>query len=273
MKTSIIICGLVISLASCHTSVKLQIPAAFTDQATEMKVSGARSKTMSFGNYKTSKIKRGWHTKGGRGGRGFFWENLVLNRFGIQKNEVISKEKDKFQYTINDGTRTAEVFSRESEVKKNLNYKIGNGGGFFEKVSQLQYYQYFFSTTIFTGDSAHQQWDMILTNTYDRKEDPDNRLFTLIRNTNSGVATNGIDSIFIRPLNLRKTEAPNGKQGKFPIDMLAGYELVIDGGVAAVLDNIGKSVWIYKELDNDTRLIVAAISTSILAKRIKDVKW
>jgi hypothetical protein len=273
MKRIITITCLAVMLVSCHTSVKLTIPTTFTEQATQMKVSGARSKTMSFGSYKTSKIKRGWQTRGGRYGKRYFLENLFLNRFGIRKNEIISKEKDKFHYSITDGKYTAEIFSQESEVHKNLNFKIGNGGGFFENFNRLQYYQYFFSSTIFTGDSSHQQWIMILTNTFDRKTDTSNKLFTIIRDTNSGVATNGIDSIFIRPLNIRKTERPDGKQGKLPIELLAGYELIIDGGVAAVIDNIEKSIWFYRELDDNTRLILAAISTSILAKRIKDVKW
>jgi hypothetical protein len=273
MKRILIISGLAAFLLSCGNSVKLTIPTAFTDQAIQMKVAGAHSKTMSFGNYKTSKIKRGWQTRGGRHGKRYFWENLLLNRVGVRKTEIITKEKDKFRYTLTDGIHTAEIFSQESEVRKNLNFTIGNGGGFFEKINRLQYYNYFFASTIFTGDSAHQQWDMILSNTYDRKEDTTNKLFTIIRDTNSGVATNGIDSIFIRPLNIRKTESPNGKQGKLPFELLAGYELIIDGGVSAVIDNTEKSIWFYKELDDDTRLILAAISTSILAKRIKDVKW
>jgi hypothetical protein len=258
---------------SCRSSIKLVIPTTFTDQATQMKVSGARSKTMSFGKFKTSKIKRGWETRGGHYGKRYFLDNLLLNRLGIQKNEIISKKKDKFHYTITDGTDTAEIFSKESEIHKNLNFKIGNGNGFLENINRLQYYQYLFTSTIFVGDSTNKAWEMILTNIYDRKKDTTNKLFTIIRDTNSGVATNGTDSIFIRPLNIRKTESPDGKQGKFPIELLAGYELRMDGGVVAVINGVDKDIWFYKELDDHTRLILAAISAAILAKRIKDVKW
>jgi hypothetical protein len=113
-----------------------------------------------------------------------------------------------------------------------------------------------------------------LSNAHDRKNDSlPNRLFTIIDETDNGLATNGTDTIIIRPLNIQKATLPNNKEGKLPMKMLSGYELRIEDGVVAIIDNIGKNIWFYKELDSPTRLVLASIATTILVKRVKDVKW
>ena len=42
----------------------------------------------------------------------------------------------------------------------------------------------------------------------------------VIRPDDDGMATNGKDSIFIKPISLKNTEAANGKQGRLLVKML-----------------------------------------------------
>lgn len=272
MKILLLICCVTL-MVSCKNTMKLAIPTRFADQAVMMEVKGARSKHVSFGNYHTSKIKRGWLTRSSRYGKGFFFENLLLNQAGIRKNEIISKEKDKFQFTLLDNNNNGvDVFAQEFQGDKTLNYKFGSGNGLFDNYSRLQQYQYMLAATII-ADTASAPWQMLMSNSYDRRADTVNSIFTMISNEDHGIATNGIDTIVIRPLNLRKAVGPGDKEGKMPFKVLSGYELRIEDGVVAIVDNIGKNIWFYKDLDDPTRMVLGAIATTILVKRIKDVKW
>lgn len=257
---------------SCNTTSKLSVPARFTEQADMLEVKGARSRHVSFGQYSTSKIKRGWLTRSSKYNRRFFPENLLLNLAGIHKRETIEKEKDKFSFSFSDMANSVEVFASEFEGNKTLNYQFGRQGGFPDGFSRLQEYQYFLTAAMIT-DTFSSPWQMILGNAYDRKADTTKNIFAMFDNTEQGYATNGKDTIEIRSLNLTKTSGPNGKEGRYPVKMLSGYELKIDGALSAVIDNIGKRIWFYKELEASDRLILGAIATTILVRRIKDVKW
>src|SRR6266851_2940963 len=77
---------------SC-SPMKLSIPATFREQAMEYHVSGSKKNKMSFQQYSTSRIRRGLHVKYPGWGRIFLWENLLLNKAGIQMQEEVRKEK------------------------------------------------------------------------------------------------------------------------------------------------------------------------------------
>jgi hypothetical protein len=272
MKIILTICCAAL-IVSCNNTMKLAVPSKFAEQAVMLEVKGARSKHVSFGNYRTSKIKRGWFTRSSRNGKGFFFENLLLNQVGISKNEEISKEKDKFRFTLSDNNNnSADVFAQELQADKTLNYKFGSGGGLFDSYSRLQQYQYMLTATII-ADTASKPWQMVLSSAYDRREDTPNRLFPQLDRADRGIATNGTDTIVIKPLNLQKAVGPGDKEGNIPFKILSGYELRMEDGVVAIVDNIGKNIWFYKELDNPTKLVLGAIATTILVKRVKDVKW
>lgn len=259
-------------LISCGTTSKLDVPSKFEEQSDKFEVKGARSRHISFGNFKTTKIKRGWNIHSSRYGKRYLVENLLLGQVGIRKIEIIEKQKDKFSFTLSDGQKTAEVYAREFEGNKSDNYRLGILEGIAGNIRQMQQYKYSLSAAIIT-DTASGSWQMILGNAYDRKYDSTKSLFPLFDNSDNGFATNGKDTIFIRSLNLKKAVGPYGKEAKYPVKILSGYELRIDDGVAAIVDNIGMYVWFYKELDDSTKLIVSSIAVTIFAKRIKDVKW
>lgn len=272
MKIAILFCSLF--LVSCGTGIRLAIPAVFEEQATKMHVSGAHSKRMSFGNFKSSKIKRGMHVSYPGWSRGFFLENLLLNEVGLQKNENVRKEKDKFRFSLSDGKNNIEVFGRETELTRNLEYKILSGIGPFKNYNRLQQYQYIFSAEIRTDTLlGGKGWELMMSNIYDRRKDTVNSLFTIVKADDNGLATNGIDTILIKGITIKKTESPGGKTGWLPVKILSGYELSTADGVIAIIDVIDKNIWFYNELPPADKLMIAGISTAIFARRVNDVKW
>jgi hypothetical protein len=267
----------VLLFTSCNTSMKLAIPTVFEEQATKLHVNGARSRKISFGDFKTSKIKRGMHVSYPGWSRGFMLENLLLNDIGLQKDEHVRKEKDKFRFSLSDGKNSVEVFARETELTRSIEYKMlgGIGIGPFKSYNRLQDFRYIFSAQIRTDTLlGGLGWELMMSNIYDRRKDTVNSLFTMVKPDDNGLATNGKDTIFIKGLTVKKTETSDGrKKGVFPIKMLSGYELSTSDGVIAIIDVIDHSIWFYNELEPADRLMIGAISTAIFARRVKDVKW
>jgi len=261
-------------LLSCGNSIKLAIPDTFKQQATMQHVSGARGNKMSFDNFSTTKIKRGIHVSYPGWNRGFFLENLFLNQLGIQKNEIVRKEKAKFRFTLSDGKNSTEVFADEKEVTKKLEYRLIKGTGILSDFQQVQQYQYIFSAVI-SADTTNggKNWELLMTNIYDRKKENDNSLFTFLKPEDNGLATNGKDTIFIKTISIKKTELSNGRTGQMPFKLLAGYELSTKDGVIAIVDAIDRNIWFYNELDAAEKLNVGAIATAIFARKVHDVKW
>jgi hypothetical protein len=262
----------IILLASCGNSIKLAVPTVFKEQATMLHVSGARGNKMSFGDYKSSKIKRGMHLTYPGWGRGFFLENLLLNQIGIQKTQHVQKEKAQFRYSLTDGRNNLDIFGKEREITRSLEYKISNVPSILSGFERIQDHQYIFSAVIKTG-TDERTWELIMSNVYDRKKDTSNKFFTVIRPDDDGMATNGKDSIFIKPISLKNTESANGKQGRLLVKMLSGYELSTRDGVIAVIDAIDRNIWFYNELSDADKLLVAGISTALFARKVNDTKW
>lgn len=268
-----------ICIAACSagctiTKLKLTIPEAFKEQATMQHVDGARGNKMTFANFSTSRIKRGMHTTSESLGRGFFLENLFLNQVGIQKNETVSNEKAKFRYTLTDGKNKVEVYANETEIKSKLEYEDFNRVSLFSRISQVQQYYYVFSAVISDGTARDaKSWELLMTNIYARKPGQDMKLFSIIRPDYNGLATNGRDTIFIKAVNIKKTDMPNGRQGLLPFELLSGYELSTNDGVIAIVDMIDRNIWFYNELEDEEKLNIGGIATAIFARRVHDEKW
>lgn len=271
----IVIIGVLTFVVGCSSSIRLAVPEVFKQQATMYHVNGARGNKMSFENFSTSKIKRGIHVSYPGWNRGFFLENLLLNQAGIQKNEIVRKEKAKFRYTLSDGKAAIEVYGEEKEVTKTLEYKLINGdAGIFSSYKRLQKYTYVFSALIGSASTGNDKpWELVMTNVYDKKKENDQQIFKILRPDDNGIATNGSDTLFIKGVSIKETEAPNGKSGKLPIKLLSGYELSTPGGVVAIIDMIDRNIWFYNELDEKERLNISAIATALFARKINDTKW
>lgn len=268
MRRKLLFLGITGLLASC-TNLKLAIPDSFQQQATMQHVKGAKTRQMSSGLFTTTKIKRGPNISFSGWGRAYLLQNLWLNQLGISKNGIVDNQKAKFHYDIADGKNTLGIYAHEVAVKKETEYTLLNNS-----ISTLDNYNYIF-TAVFNGDSnkVGRDWEMVLSNIHDRKTSADKNPFTLINNGDNGMATNGTDTIFIKPLEVKQKIKNDGSTQKLLMPVLAGYELSTSGGVIAVMDLVKKDIWYYKELDDAEKLVVNAISTAILARRVHDQGW
>jgi hypothetical protein len=268
--------AIVILLSSC-TAARLSVPSQFSDKATRMSVSGINgwqvSQKLGFGPYQTSKIKRGWDFTGSLQWTKFRIrpEEALLKVFDINTDNAVNTQKNKFQYTIEDGNLVAEVYATEKFREKQLVYKsnnpwIGNG-------SKTNKYEYAFTAAIVPLQASAEPWSLVLINKYDIAKDTARKLFDRPYVEEEGYATNGKENIAIRPLRIDKVTTKGGKDTKvFGGKMLAGYEIQWDGGVVGIIDILDNTIWLYKDLEPSEKLIVSAISSSILLKRMQDVE-
>jgi hypothetical protein len=264
-----------ITLVSCHTTTRLAIPTVFKEQASMLHVSGSRGNKMSFGNYSSSKIKRKIHVTSPGWGRVFFLENLYLNKFGLQKNEHVEKEKAGFNYTLSDGKNNVEIFGKERKITRSTEYKLLNTKSINNSFRLNEDYNYIFSAVIATDSlQGGKNWELIMSNINNgKKEMPKLFLLTAVEPDDYGLATNGKDTIFIKPVSTKSIESANGKAGRMPIKMLSGYELNTKDGTIAIIDSIDQNIWFYNELNDADKLMVAAITSALFARRVNDTKW
>jgi hypothetical protein len=274
MKNIALLLFFVTLLLSCHTTTRLAIPTVFKEQASMLHVSGSRGNKMSFGNYSSSKIKRGMHVSYPGWGRGFILENILWNQIGLQKKEHVQKEKAKFRYTLSDGKNNVEIFGKENELIRTQEYKVSGNRSIFNGLEIVKEHQYIFAALISTDITKDEKsWDLVMSNVYDQKNNTPKDLPGMIRSDDYGMATNGKDTIFIKPVTTKNIESTNGKAGRMPIKMLSGYELNTKDGTIAIIDSIDQNIWFYNELNDADKLMVAAITTALFARRVNDTKW
>jgi hypothetical protein len=264
-------------LGSSCTSIKMAVPDGFRSQATELPVKGLGGlnarKALSFGSYRTSKIKRGWHTTSAKGSRlrDRTDEEWILRAMGVNAQSYNSTEKDQFRYTIADGRYSATVYGMERMTKNEMEVKTGSRAlGDFSRTNN---YQYHFSALVQpSAAKPEEHWKLELYNIYERSQDTARRIFGQPYVEERGMLTNGKDTITIRPVRVSNFTTSSGKETKFPVRILAGYELRMGDGVIAIVDAFGKNVWFYNELDAQTKLLVASVSSALLLRRVQDVK-
>jgi hypothetical protein len=259
--------------AGACTTVKLSVPSAFKDQASAFHVKGARSNKMAYAGYRTSRIKRGFHVIY----PGFSWdftlENLLLNKIGIDKDVSIVKEKARFRYVLFEDDTKIEVYGREKSSKRTTGFAFTHVPGPFNSFESTDEYNYIFSAVIKTDTAAVTgKWQLVMSNVWEREEDPVQSIFSFLQSNDRGFATNTVDSIFIKPISIKNAEGKNGQKGILPFKMLSGYELATADGVIAIIDLIGRNVWVYNELNRKERLMVAGITTALFARKV-NTNW
>ena len=266
-----------IALASC-TAAKISVPTQFSSQATKMPVKGINgwqiNQKLSFGNYNTSKIKRGWdfnssfqYTK-----MRISPEEAILKVFTMDTYKGTNTQRNKFQYTLEDGNLVAEIYATEKFKEKELVYKSNNP--WIGNASQTKSYEYAFAAAIVPLTVKNDQpWSLVLINRYDQAKDTARKLFDRPYVEEEGYATNGQENITIRPLRIEKVTTASGKDTKvFGGKMLSGYELKWDDGVVAIIDILDNSIWLANDLEPADKLILSSISSAILLKRMQDVE-
>lgn len=259
---------------SC-TTIKLAVPEKFSSQSTSMHVRGLNgwmiNQKLSFGNYQTSAIKRGWNVSSSQADRpsGVTTEDRLLKVFNVEKSNITVNQKNKYQFTVQDGNQVAEIFCLEKLTKEQLVVKTNNK--WLGDTYQTNNYQYSFSAAILplkVKDDA--PWQLVLYNNYDKNKDTARRFFDLPHLEEEGYVTNGTETIQIKPLRIQQFTTKDGREAKFPVKMMSGYELRIDDGVVGIIDSFDNNVWMYNELDADTKLLLAAVSSALMLRKIQD---
>lgn len=268
--------SLLIILFSC-TTAKLSVPEKFSTQATRMHVKGINGwqvgHKLTFGAFATSTIKRGWDFTSSLQYTKFRIrpEEAVLKVFDISTDNNINKQRSKFQYSITDGDNLAEIFATEKFSEKQLVYKSNNP--WIGNASRTKKYEYSFTAAIVPVERNVEPWSLVLVNSYDINKDTAHRIFDKPYVEEEGYATDGKENITIRPLRIEKLTTKNGRQTRvLGGKMLSGYELQWDGGVVAIIDILDNNIWIYNDLEPKEKMILSAISSAILLKRMQDVE-
>lgn len=268
----------VMILGSSCTPAKLAVPSAFSGAATKMHVKGLNgwmiNQQLSFGNYRTSTIKRGWDFTSTLQYTKFNLkpEEMFLRVFNIDTDKRRANQRNKFRYTLEDGNLVAEIFATEKFTEKQLVYKSNNP--LIGDISRTERYEYAFSAAILPLTATdNDPWSLVLINRYDAAQDQDRGLFDRPYVEEEGYATNGKENIAIRPLRIDNVTTKSGKETRiFGGKMLTGYELRWDDGVVAIIDIMDNNIWLANDLDAKDRLILSSIATSILLKRMQDVE-
>ncbi len=266
----------VVLLTSC-TAAKVSVPEKFQQQSTRLSIKGLNgwkiNEKLTFGPYQTSAIKRGWDFKGSLQYTKFSIspEEMLLKVFDINTEKSKLNQRNKFQFTIQEGDRIAEIYATEKFSEKQLLYKSNNP--YIGDLSRTDRYEYAFTAAILPLNEKKDPWSLVMVNRYDRSKDTARGLFDRPYVEEEGYATDGKENIAIRPLRLESVTTKSGRQTKlFGGKMLSGYELQWDGGVVAIIDILDNSVWMYNELEPSEKLILSSIASAILLKRMQDVE-
>jgi hypothetical protein len=268
---------IIILLSSC-TAAKVSVPEAFQKKSTRYSVKGVDgwmiNQKLSFGPYQTSAVKRGWDFKSSVQYTKFRIspEEAVLRVFDINTDKQKLQQRNRFQYTLEEGNLLAEIYATESFSEKQLVYKSNNP--YIGSASKTTSYEYAFTAAIVPLTLKEKDpWSLVMINKYDIAKDTARKLFDKPYVEEEGYATNGKENIAIRPLRLENVTTKSGKQKKVVGGkMLSGYELQWDGGVVAIIDILDKSIWIYNDLEPSEKVILSSIASAILLKRIQDVE-
>lgn len=269
--------GIVVALLSSCTAAKVSVPQQFSSQATKLPIKGLNgwmvNQKLSFANYQTSAIKRGWDFKSSVQYTRFGVkpEDFLLRVMNIGTDKQVHAQHNRFQYTLSDGNNITEIYATEQFNEADLVFKSTNP--LLKDVSKTMRYNYAFTAAIVPVNMQQTDpWSVVMIHRYDVKKDTVRSLFYQPQVEEEGYATNGKENIQIRPLRLEEMTTKSGKQTKvFGGPLLAGYELKWDDGVVAVVDILDNTLWLYNDLDASDKLILSSIASAILLKRVQDV--
>jgi hypothetical protein len=264
-------------LAACSTA-KVPVDETFRGSSTSMAVKGLNgwmvNQKLSFGIYETSAVKRGWD----------FTSSFRYPRINLRPDEALLrvldidisnnklKQKNRFQYTIEDGRQWMEVYATEKFSEKQLVYKSNNP--YIGNASKTRKYEYAFTAAIVPQTAAYKTpWSLVLVNSYDVSRDTAKKIFDRPYVEEEGYVTDGNETIAIRPLRIEKVTGKNGKEIKVAGgSLLGGYELSSNNQAQAVIDILNNNISIANDISDARKLLLSAIASSIMLKRMQDVE-
>jgi hypothetical protein len=267
----------IVAITSC-TTAKLPVGEDLSTQSTKMPVKGLNgwmlNQRLTFGNYQTSKIKRGWDFQSSLQYTKFSIspEEAILKVFEIDTDNKRLKQKNKFQYSIEGENAIAEVYATEEFTEKQLIYKSNNP--WIGSASKTKKYNYSFTAAIVPLTTKNAAaWSLVLINTYDVNKDTNREILGRPNVEEEGYATNGSESIAIAPMRVDKVAGKGGKETKvLGGNLLGGYQLSIDNKPIAIIDILDNSIRIANNLEPAKKIVVSSIASAILLKRMQDVE-
>ena len=274
MKIIIGIAISIVSVASC-TTAKYTVSDEFSSNALKLPVKGMNgwmmNQQLSFGNYATSPVKRSWDFSSGIRNNNFLLspEEQVLKVFQIDRINSKARQKGHFQYTITDGENAMAVYATEKFSEKELLYTSNNP--WLGDASGTIRYEYAFSAALVPVKENTTPWQLVLVNRYDASKNRERNILKRPYVEEEGYATDGKESIAISPGRMNEI-AREGAGKKAVANLLAGYELRRDNKIIAIIDILDNVIWITKDQDVQTRLLLASVASAILLKRVKDAK-
>jgi hypothetical protein len=229
---------------------------------------------LSFGIYETSAVKRGWD----------FTSSFRYPRINLRPDEALLrvldidisnnslKQRNRFQYTIEDGKQWMEVYATEKFSEKQLVYKSNNP--WIGNASKTKKYEYAFTAAIIPQTAAYKTpWSLVLVNSYDVSRDTAKKIFDRPYVEEEGYVTDGNETIAIRPLRIEKVTGKNGKEIKVAGgSLLGGYELSSNNQAQVVIDILNNNISISNDISDARKLLLSAIASSIMLKRMQDVE-
>jgi hypothetical protein len=267
----------IVAITSC-TTAKLPVGEDLSTQSTKMPVKGLNgwmlNQRLTFGNYQTSKIKRGWDFQSSLQYTKFSIspEEAILKVFEIDTDNKRLKQKNKFQYSIEGENAIAEVYATEEFSEKQLIYKSNNP--WIGSASKTKKYNYSFTAAIVPLTTKNAAaWSLVLINTYDVNKDTNREILGRPNVEEEGYATNGSESIAIAPMRVDKVAGKGGKETKvLGGNLLGGYQLSINNKPIAIIDILDNSIRIANNLEPAKKIVVSSIASAILLKRMQDVE-
>lgn len=262
------------TLLSCSTSkLFLVIPDQFEAEAEKMQIEGLGNgngkKSISFGNYTTSQINRGWNVNTSKEDRNtnVEIEERLLRAFNINKKNITSTQKDQFNFTIKNSTNSAQVFALERKISEET--RITTNNRWLSDFNKTKNFQYSFSAVIYSKvENSTSTWNLLLYSNLVNKTS--NSLFDRYDTEEEGFLTNDTDTIIIKSFKSKNLANEKGEIKNLPFIIPTGYELLFNDQRIGMIDFLGKIIWMNKKLDEQTRIAIAAGSSAILLRRIQN---
>jgi hypothetical protein len=229
----VLLCG----LSACKTLTSIEVPEGLRTDTVVMDVTGRQgwqvNQTIRFGEYGSSKIKRGWaQTRSG------------ALEIGFAARFKSAKQKLSFNLYGPD-TQSAQLLAVSRFERNEVELLKGY-------LSATTHYANTFAGSVKTGE-GREEWEFLVNNPEDGSPaDTD----TGRLHTPSG-----------REILIRGVKRPEGYADRPAGFYNYGFEFVQDGRSVGAVSLLGKGrVWLHQSLDADTRLVLASVATALMVR-------
>ncbi len=268
---------LLISIVSC-TPAKfvLDVPDSVSNHSEKISVSGVRGKglpgskrSIKFDRQFSGTLKNGWTISSDiydKNSGGFFTKeslkrNLLLN-FGLGINDVTSKQRDNYQFSVSDASSSVIVFCKQLYLGKSKEYNIQNKVDF--SISEKQTSNFMASMLLFS-EGNYSDWKLRLN--YERETRNGVISTTLMEGMpeETGFITNKTDTIFISTIFAKALSGKNWeKSNAMPFPVVGGYAFKVKNVTIGMVDMYNYSVLFLNEPKFKT--IITAAATALLLR-------